>query len=167
MDNRGKKCTIMELTHKRQSIIEIKTIKTKLVVRLPIELNQKRSHRPNCSGYYKFSQFSLAKLSKFLILFSAIHTSFKCLVPLNSLLSNSLTSLFSNNQTCFASICNQPALSYLKQTPLNLLNKHMNLRLKSVTSPGRVCLLCKQIRVKIRFVIQLLPTIAEFPSHLK
>ena len=178
MDNKGKRitCTSKEKTNSRQFILLI-TIKIQIsVVHFPKELNQNSSQYPSWSCNYKLPQFSL--LSAFhtkLVRFSPTKpTTISRLcqnlfsVPLLLCLSKSFgPSLSLCLSLCVTSIYTLPKRSYLKQTNLNLLSKHCNLHLQSVTFRRRALFAMQITNVKLCSVIQLLPTIVQFSPYLK
>ena len=114
----------------------MKIIKTISVVQFPNELNPKRSQYFNWScNYY------LPELSPTFNLFLAFHTICYSSVPLSQMISLACAKIslmskllkFSQSSSFFTSFYTQPIRSYLKQANLNLLSKHCNLHLKSVT----------------------------------
>ena len=118
------------------------------MVHFPIELNQNSSQYPNWSCSYNLPQFSLlfafhTKLLKFSptkpTTISLLCQNLFC-VPFLLCLSKSFglsLSLFLSLSlcvcVCVTSIYTQPICSYLKQTNHNLLSKHCNFPLESVT----------------------------------
>ena len=162
MDNEGKRitCTSLEQTNSRQFIIVITLIIPISVVHFPNELNQNNSQYHNWSCNYKLPQFSLLsafhiKLLKFSptkpTTISRLCQNLFC-VPLLLYLSNSFgpsLSLSLSLSLCVTSIYTQLLRSYLKQTNLNLLSKHCNLHLKSVTFCRRALFAMQTTNIKL------------------
>ena len=159
MDNNGKRitCTSKEKTNSRQFIIVIKIILPISVVHFPNELNQNAHSFLTGLAITNLSKFSPTKLTTFsrLINFKLLKFS---QTPKSVSLSLSL---------CVPSIYTLPIRSYLKQTNLNLLSKHCNLHLQSVTFRRRALFAMQITNIKLCFVIQLLPTIVQRSPYLK
>ena len=132
MDNNGKRitCTSKEKTNSRQFIIVIKVILPISVVHFPNELNQNAHSILTGLAITNLSKFSPTKLTTFSRL---INTK---LLKFSQKLQNLSLSL-SLSLSLYVCVCYfnlySTKRSYLKQTNLNLLSKHCNLHLQSVT----------------------------------
>ena len=129
MDNKGKRitCTSKEKTDSRQFIIVIKIILPISVVHFSNELNQNAHSILTGLAITNLSKFSPTKLTTFSRL---INTK---LLKFSQKLQNRSLSLSLSLSLCVTSIYTLQIRSYLKQTNLNLLSKHCNLHLQSVT----------------------------------
>ena len=161
MDNKCKKitCTSMERTNLRRFILVIKLIIKTIST---VHFSNQNAHSIS-TGH--------------------ANTSFPSLVPLNQLLSRACakispvskllisSEIFKSqpNFLCVTSIYAQSISSYLMQTNLNLISKHCNLHLNSVTFCGRVlfAIQTNQNHIKLCSAIQLLLTIVQLSPYLK
>ena len=136
MGNKGKRitCTSKEKTNSRQFIIVIKIILPISVVHFPNELNQNAHSILTGLAITNLSKCSPTKLTTFSRLINT-----KLLKFSEKLQNLSLSlSVCVCVCVCVTSIYSLPIRSYLKQTNLNLLSKHCNLHLQSVTFRRRV-----------------------------